>query len=174
MDWPGSDEISTRLAATLPPQVLQKGAEDLPPEAKAMVSSMQAQMQQLQQERDKAVSLLGDKEADRAIEREKINKDFEASLTKVAADMQTAHMEMVAKLHENNEAQMEKINNDFEAKIFKVVADLEAKRFQTESAERMAEPKQESKLPDIHIHMPSGKKKISKGPDGSYTAEDLH
>ena len=95
MDWPGADEIATRLASQLPPQVLNKSVDELPPEARAMIGSLQQQLQGLQGERDKAVSLLGDKEADRDIDREKnaiqlqkIHNDFEAKLTDIVAKMQ--------------------------------------------------------------------------------------
>lgn len=94
MDWPGAEEIATRLASMLPPQALEKAMDDLPPEGKAMVQSLTTQMKQLQQERDKAIALLGDKEADRQIDRDKnaisadkVNKDFEAKLTDIVAKM---------------------------------------------------------------------------------------
>lgn len=86
MDWPGSEQIAERLAAMLPPQVLQSQMENLPPEAKAIVSSLQAQLEKLQQENQQAVAMLGDKEADRQIQRDKIDKDFEAKMAKVFSD----------------------------------------------------------------------------------------
>ena len=36
-----------------------------------------------------------------------------------------------------------------------------------------AEPAPTAKLPDIHVHLPSGNKKISKAADGSYLSQDL-
>lgn len=96
MDWPGSEQIAERLAAMLPPQVMEAQMENLPPEAKAIVASLQAQLKKLQQENQQAIGMLGDKEADRAIERDKINKDFEAKLTKIGADMQTTMLSSVA------------------------------------------------------------------------------
>ena len=100
--------------------------------------------------------------------------------------MQTALLDMQAASQQDNQAQVEKVALDFEAKVLKVVADLEAKRLATESQERVArdtaaaeasakqeeKPKKEA-APVIHIHMPSGKKKISKDKDGSYLAEDV-
>jgi hypothetical protein len=86
MDWPGSEQIAERLAAMLPPQVLQAQMENLPPEAKAIVSSLQAQLQKLQQENQQALAMLGDKEADRQIQRDKIEKDFDAKMAKVFSD----------------------------------------------------------------------------------------
>ena len=39
MDWPGAEEISTRLAAMLPPQLQGKDMQNFPPEARAMLMS---------------------------------------------------------------------------------------------------------------------------------------
>jgi hypothetical protein len=189
MDWPGAEEISARLAAMLPPNLQNMSVGKFPPEAQAMIQGLKGQLEQMSQEHQQALAMLGDKEADRAIEREKIAKDFEAKLTKIAADMQTALLDMQAASKEDNQAQVEKVALDFEAKVLKVVADLEAKRIATESNERLAlreqqlaqqqaeaqnkEDKPEKGPPAIHIHMPSGKKRITKGKDGSYTAEDV-
>ena len=41
-----------------------------------------------------------------------------------------------------------------------------------DSAEKAKPRESGQKMPDFHIHLPSGKKKISKGSDGSYTSED--
>ena len=191
MDWPGAEEIAARLAAMLPPNLQNMSVGKFPPEAQAMIQGLKGQLEQLTQQNQQALAMLGDKEADREIERDKINKDFEAKLTKIAADMQTALLDMQAASKEDNQAQVEKVALDFEAKVLKVVADLEAKRLATESQERLAlreqqlaqqqaaaEKKEKEDKPEkapsaIHIHMPSGKKRITKGKDGSYTAEDV-
>jgi hypothetical protein len=86
MDWPGAEQFAERLATMLPPQVLQSQVENLPPEAKAIVSSLQAELQKLQKENQTAVAMLGDKEADRQIQRDKIEKDFDAKMAKVFSD----------------------------------------------------------------------------------------
>ena len=88
MDWPGADEIATRLATMLPPQLQAKDIQNFPPEAKALIMSLRQQLEGLGQNHQKALALLGDKEGDRDIQRDKIEKDFEAKLTKIAADMQ--------------------------------------------------------------------------------------
>ncbi len=140
MDWPGAEEIGSRLASMLPPHLLDKKLDQLPPEAKALVSSLMQQMQQLKQEHDKAVALLGDKEADRQIDRqalandrEKIERDFEAKLTKIAADMDAKLMACMPQPEDKSSDQalaVEKISADFEAKVLKIIADLEAKRLE--------------------------------------------
>jgi hypothetical protein len=96
-----------------------------------------------QQQHQQALAMLGDKEADRQIERDKIAKDFEAKLTKIAADMQTALMDMHAQQQEGNQGQIEKIAADFEAKVLGIVADLEAKRLDRESQESHAQWEEE-------------------------------
>jgi hypothetical protein len=102
MDWPGAEEISERLASQLPPNLLQKNVDNFPPEAKALIGSMTQQLQQLQQENQQAKAMLGDKEADREILREKnvialdkVQKDFEAKLTDIVSKMETSLMGMV-------------------------------------------------------------------------------
>jgi hypothetical protein len=92
MDWPGAEEISTRLAAMLPPQLQGKDMQNFPPEARGMLMSLQHQLKELGGQHQKALAMLGDKEADRDVQRDKIEKDFEAKLSKIAADMQTKLM----------------------------------------------------------------------------------
>jgi len=145
MDWPGSDEIYSRLASILPPHLQNKQLEMLPPEARALVASVMQQMQQTKAERDQAVAMLGDKEKDRAIERqalvverEAIAKDFEAKMAKIMADMETklavAEAKMGAQRPGMAEAELmlklEKIDMDFSAKIAKITADNEIKLIQ--------------------------------------------
>lgn len=180
MDWPGAEEIATRLAAALPPNLQKTNVGKFPPEAQALIQSLTSQLEQMQQQHQQALAMLGEKDKDRAVEVEKINKDFEAKMTKIAADMQAVIVQVQAEQQqanrENNEAQYAKINKDFEASVLKIVAGLEADRLANESKERIAAAnraaaeKPES-LPPIHIHMPSGKKTIKKTADG-YVAED--
>jgi cell division protein FtsB len=130
MDWPGAEEIGSRLASMLPPHLLDKKLDQLPPEAKALVSSLMQQMQQLKQEHDKAVAMLGDKEKDREIDRmsvmndrESIAKDYEAKMTKVQADFEAKIAALQVKMAEGNgqgahtEHQLAKVQADFEAKV---------------------------------------------------------
>jgi hypothetical protein len=153
MDWPGAEEIQARMASMLPPHLQMKNLDQLPPEARGLVGSMMQQMQQLKQEHDKAIALLGDKEKDRQIDREananerakiqatyendrkEIELNFEAKLTKVAADLEGKLLAAQAK-PQNSEADqavaIEKIARDFEAKVLKIVADMEVARMKNE------------------------------------------
>ena len=51
LDWPGADDIADRLKAMLPPQIqkLNEGEDEIPPEIKQVMDTMQQQMQQMQQ-----------------------------------------------------------------------------------------------------------------------------
>lgn len=105
MDWPGAEEISARMAAMLPPNIqamLGKNLQDFPPEAKAMLMSLNAQLQKLGQDHQTALHLLGEKQTEQgqhqqeiSNQRMKIEKDFEAKLTKIAADMEGKMMGML-------------------------------------------------------------------------------
>jgi len=80
LDWPGGDEIARRLATLVPPEALAQDMQDMPPQAKAMVQSLQKQLQQMGQERVLLMQQLTDQNAERAIKQDKIDKDFEAKL----------------------------------------------------------------------------------------------
>jgi hypothetical protein len=132
-----------------------------------MLMSLQHQLKELGGQHQKALAMLGDKEADRDIQRDKIEKDFEAKLTKIAADMQ-------AKMLGAMESKMTEI-----AQTVKQVEDMfkqgemDRKVQAAKDAGEKSKPREPGqKMPDFHIHLPSGKKKISKGADGSYTSED--
>lgn len=159
MDWPGAEEIYTRLASTLPPQMLNKQMEHLPPEAKAIVMNLSTAMQKLQAEHKQALAMLGDKEKDREIERasvindkQKIEKDFEAKMAKVLADfeakmaaVQAKGAEQVQDTSAKDQAEMDikmaKVTADFEAKLIKIMADMDAQRMKHEAALQATEAK---------------------------------
>ena len=147
MDWPGAEEISARLAAMLPPQLADKKLEDLPAEARGMVMALQQQLSQAKQEHDQAIALLGDKEKDRAIEREdlqndrtKIAADYETKMASVQAQLEAKIADIQARQGEGDDSamQMQKIHADFEAKMAKVAADMEVKYAQMEMDAKLA------------------------------------
>jgi hypothetical protein len=141
MDWPGAEEIAARLATLLPPGLQDKSLDQLPPEAKGIVASLMQQTQQLQAERDQAVQLLGDKNQDRAVDVEKINKDFAAKMADVVVRLEMKIAELDLKEHEtargNDEdvqagVALEKITKEFEAKLIKILSDAEDRQAQRE------------------------------------------
>ena len=88
-DWPGAEEIATRLAKTIPPGLMQPDMKDVPPQVQAILSQQEQSIKQLSQQLQQAMAALQDKTADRALEADKISKDFEAKLLKVVADTET-------------------------------------------------------------------------------------
>ena len=125
MDWPGAEEIAARLETLLPPALQEQMIKDLPDEAKGIVANLMQQTQQMKQQLDQAAAMLGDKEKDRAIDREKIARDYEAKMTDIAAGMQETIIKVIADQQQNQGGQMEKIIGDFEAKMAKIMADKE-------------------------------------------------
>jgi hypothetical protein len=110
-----------------------------------------------------------------------------ASAQKLAADAQSEASYAQAALVNAQLAQLKHRNDSVNAAL-----DRESKHYlaeldkQTRLAEKQMELERKAaektvesatktetpKLPDIHVHMPSGKKKISKAADGSYMSED--
>jgi Phage P22-like portal protein len=117
--WPGSQEMATRLAKALPPQLLTAEQKDVPPQIQALLSAMDAQIKQLGQERQQLIAQLTSQEADRKIMVDKINADFQAKVLKIAADSQQGFEQAVAKV--------EKIVTAFEHKM-----ELDAARAQAQ------------------------------------------
>ncbi len=92
-DWPGAEEIAKRLAKAVPPQLMTADQQDLTPQVQAMMQAMDRQIKMLMMERQKLVMALTEKVSDRALAKDKINKDFEAKILKVLADLQKAEVQ---------------------------------------------------------------------------------
>lgn len=88
-DWPGAEEIATRLAKAIPPQFLAPEMRDVPPQVQALIQSLDTQVKQLTVEKTAAMQQLMDKQADRAQRQDSIDKDFEAKLIKIVSDVET-------------------------------------------------------------------------------------
>lgn len=91
-DWPGSTELTARLAKLVAikfPGIMTPDMKDVPPEVQAMLGSLDQQLKAKTMELMQAMKALNDQDKDRAIDMEKINKDFEAKMTKIIADIET-------------------------------------------------------------------------------------
>lgn len=91
-DWPGAPEMATRLAKAIAmkfPGVMSPDMKDVTPQVQAVLTQLQTQLQQMTQERQQMIKAITDQSADRALEKEKIDKAFEAKLIKVVADVET-------------------------------------------------------------------------------------
>jgi hypothetical protein len=88
-DWDGAEQIAARLAKTIPPHLLAPDMKDVPPQVQAIMSQQEQSIKQLTEQLRQAMAAVADKGADRQIEMDKINKEFEARLLKVVADVET-------------------------------------------------------------------------------------
>ena len=93
MDWEGAEEISKRLAASLPPNLLAPAMKDVPAPVQALIHSQQNQIQMMQQQVQAAAKSLQDQAADRALEAKRIENDFEAKLLAVAQRAEAAALQ---------------------------------------------------------------------------------
>lgn len=89
-DWEGAEEMAARLAKAVPPQLLTPDQKDMSPQVQALVQSLENQVKQVSQQLQGAMKELADKEGDRGIAREKIERDFEG---KILAIIQKAEAE---------------------------------------------------------------------------------
>ena len=99
-DWPGAEEFATRLAKMLPPGLLTPDMKDVPPQVQAMLAQMQKQLMGLMQERQQMMRALSDKQADRAVALEKINRDFAAKLLAIMQKADAAQASPIEELHD--------------------------------------------------------------------------
>lgn len=96
-DFEDADELSRRLAMTLPPGMLQPEMKDVPGQVQALLGQQQQHIKQLTQLLQKAGKEIADKGADRAVAQDKIDKDFEAKLLGI---MQKAEGEFQGRIQE--------------------------------------------------------------------------
>ena len=91
LDWPGNEEMATRLAKTLDPKLLTPEQKDVPPQVQAIMQNQAGQIQQLTQQLQGLMQQLMSQEADRALKKEKQDQDFEAKLLAVVQKEQASH-----------------------------------------------------------------------------------
>lgn len=89
-DWHLSDVIAARIAATMPPQVLMAGLEDMPPQAQAVIQALDTQLKQTGTQLQSALAALKDKDKDRQVALLKIEHDFESKILAVIQKAEAA------------------------------------------------------------------------------------
>jgi hypothetical protein len=119
LDWPGAAEISERLQTMLPPVIQQEQIKNLPPEMRGLVANLQQQLQGAQQQLQHATAMLGDKDKDRAIKQDQVDKQYEVGMTNIASQMQQAIMKTLADNENRMNAQI--------AEIVRAVGDISHK-----------------------------------------------
>ena len=79
-DWPGAEEMATRLAKAVPANLMGQDMKDIPPQVQAAINNMQQELKAAQAQLQQAAFQLNDKQKDRDIMMAKINADFEVKL----------------------------------------------------------------------------------------------
>ena len=133
---------------------------------KAQIKAQEAQ-QELQLEVVRANMEQRSKEFERTMEAQNAHQENQQKLTKAALELQIAEVDaklalaVAAQVHTQKLAQTESLHRQ------------KVKQMKEEARKKETPKESKGKAPDIHIHMPSGKKKITS-PDGkTYTSEDV-
>lgn len=103
-DWDGADEIATRLAKALPPNMITPAQGDMSPQVQALVSGLQQQVQQLTMQTQQLIRELSERDKDRGVIEMQINKKFEAEMVKVASTFEAKMQEIQAKTQQHMNA----------------------------------------------------------------------
>lgn len=82
-DWEGAEEMAARLAKAVPAQYLTADQKDVPPQVAAMIQNLEMQVKQITGQLQQAMAALESKNEDRAIAKDKIERDFEAKILAV-------------------------------------------------------------------------------------------
>lgn len=102
-DWHGAEEIQGRLAkvvAQLHPGIMDMQMKDVPPQLQALLMGAQQQVKQLSQEKAQLTLALNDRNADRAVQMDKQEKDFESKLLAIAQKAEAAQQTTGAQIKE--------------------------------------------------------------------------
>ena len=112
-DWPGAEEIAARLAKTLPPGMMQPDMKDVSPQVQAIMQQQENAIKQLSEQLRTSMAALQDKNADRAVDVDKIQKNYEVALLKIVADTETKMAKVqesaIANVNTHITAQMESL-----------------------------------------------------------------
>lgn len=115
-DWEGSEQIATRLAKTLPPNLLSPDREDMSPQTQALIQGLQQQLQQNKMQIQQMSKEMLDREKDRAVMTHQIDSTFQAKHEKTQADVMLALKEM-AQQQQTNQLEMHKEMREFVIKM---------------------------------------------------------
>lgn len=143
-------------------------------------AQLKAQLEQLKQVAQQLQQALQQEKQGTAVKMQKVQADHQAKMTKIQADHQSKekkialdHQDKMAKVHADHVKNMEKLRSDISLDIAKLVHDVkqQLREFSFKREESEKEHSLKEKMPDIHIHMPGGKKKIVKSGDGYEVTE---
>ena len=171
-DWPGAEKIAARLAKTIPPNLMQPDIKDVSPQIAALMQSQDASIKQLSQQLQQSMAALQSKDADRAIDLEKIQKTYEIALLKIVSDTETK----MAKIQEQATANVNThITSQMEA-LGKGAQDLAKAVDQQQAANDKEASENQEPPPEALQHLKQGRntrfannQTWTLGPDGKPT-----
>lgn len=95
-DWEGAEQIATRLAKALPPNLLTPDREDMSPQTQALITGLQNQAKQFQMQIMQLTKEAADRQKDRDVLMKQIDATYQAKHEKVQADFAEAMKRMEA------------------------------------------------------------------------------
>jgi hypothetical protein len=116
--------IDKRLKRLLPPELLEPDAKNMTPEVQALVMSMKRQLQQLTQEKQQLQQELQSQDADRALQADKTQKNYEVGMSKIAENFQVE----MAKIAGTINMGMSQLMDEKLGRIFDAAHELEMQR----------------------------------------------
>ena len=163
LDWPGAEQIADRLKLLLPPQIQKaESQKGIPPEAQALIASMDQQMQVMKQQMQQGMQMLNQL----GQENQKLKLDNANKTKEIEAGLEKAHLEAATKLQlaetTGQQDQQEIILKAFMDALAKQAEDMRAYMGQQLSA---IQPQS----PNITIHnaKPSRKAVTLQAPSGA-------
>lgn len=122
-DWPGAEELAARFAKMLPPELLSADSlKDVPPQIQAVLMQMRKALEAAGVEKQQLLAALAERQSDRALQADQIEKNFEAKLLSIVAQVET---KMAAVQQKQDEAMLRHVGEPI-AELARGVAELRA------------------------------------------------
>ncbi len=158
LDWPGADKIAERLKIMLPPQIQKaESQQGIPPEAQAILASMDAQMQQMQQQMQQGVQLIQTIKG----ENESLKMQLQNKQAEIMASVEQARLDAETKL------QLASMNNNADQQEIVLKAYLERMSQAAEQMRQLVSQPQQQPSIVIHNSKPKRKSLAIQAPSGA-------
>lgn len=130
-DWPGAEQLATRFAKMLPPNLLALNKDDVNPQVQALIQGLQQQLQQDKLQMMQMQKELMDRDKDRAVLTQQIMTTFEAKQNATEKKFEAEVLKLGSKMEEiqqKKEAVMQGTIGRQLAEIAKAVAAMTAQQ----------------------------------------------
>jgi len=143
-----------------------------PPDPAAQKAQMDAQAREKEFEagqREAAAKAMMEKQQS---DREMAQKAQESNADRIQKQQEAMWKQALAEWQAAADLQLERYKAELKADNDRRAAESSARDKEKEARSEKSEKKEGKSIPDIHVHLPSGKKRIKKDKDGSYLSED--